>query len=258
LAIAKKLIDVAVAAKCDYVKFQKRTIDLVYSQQELAKPRKSPWGTTTREQKEGLEFYYHDYEQIDRYCKQKNIQWFCSFWDYRSLDLMYQFYMPFIKVPSAKILQWDLLDEIKEKGAPVIISTGMSTPDEIDKAINYLGKDRIYCIMACTATYPSQPEEQNLRYILTLKELYPWAKIGFSNHYPGLQAMVSAATLGAEMLEFHLTLDRSMRGSDQSASIEPQGAHELRKRVDLIEKMMGDGVKRVYDSEKPILEKLRN
>jgi N-acetylneuraminate synthase len=258
LDIAKKLINVAVAARCDYVKFQKRTIDLVYSQQELDRPRKSPWGTTTREQKEGLEFSLQDYREIDDYCKEKEIPWFASFWDTESVKLMHEnFKMPFAKIPSAAITDFELIETIRDTDLPVILSTGMSTPSEIQMAVEILGKHQIFCIMACTATYPTVPEEINAKYVNTLKELYPWAIIGFSNHYPGLMAMQLAVAYGAEILELHLTLDRTMKGSDQAASIEPQGLHELTKRIDLIEKMMGDGVKRVYDSEQPILEKLR-
>lgn len=256
LHIARRLIDVAKAAGCSYVKFQKRDINLVYSQAELAKPRKSPWGTTTREQKQGLEFSHHEYEQIDHYCKKKEIPWFASCWDHRSVDFVQRFKTPFIKIPSALITNMDLLKEVKETGTPVIISTGGSTPYLINSAVNYLG-DQIYCIMACTSTYPTDPEEVNARHVLTLKDRYPWTKIGFSNHYPGLMAMQLAVAYGADMIETHITLDRTMRGSDQAASIEPQGLHELKKRIELIEKMRGDGIKRVYDSEVPIMEKLR-
>jgi N-acetylneuraminate synthase len=255
--IAKSLIDVAKAAGCDYVKFQKRDIDSVYTQEELAKPRKSPWGTTTRDQKQGLEFSYQDYVELDEYCQKRGIPWFLSCWDWHSVDLMSIFDMPFLKVPSALITNFEFLNVVRETTYPVIISTGMSTPKEIDNAIAYLGKQRIHCILACTSTYPTAPEEINAKYVLTLKQLYPWAKIGFSNHYPGLMAMQLAVAYGAEVLETHITLDRTMKGSDQSASIEPQGLHELRKRIDLIEKMRGDGIKKVYDSEIPILEKLR-
>lgn len=265
LEIAKKMIDVAYAAGCNYVKFQKRTIDLVYTKKELDKPRESPWGTTTREQKEGLEFDQKAYEQIDNYCKEK-IQWFASVWDKQSLMFCSEFKIPFIKVPSALITNEDYLEDCRitafwyrscgfEK--PIILSTGMSTLQEVDRAIEILGKDGIYCIMACTSTYPTEPKEINIECIPVLKKRYPWTKIGFSNHYPGLMAMTLAAAYGAEMLEFHISLDRSMYGSDQAASIEPQGVFRLMEYIRLIEQMKGDGVKRIYQSEMPIMSKLR-
>jgi len=256
LDIAKKLIDIAYSAGVDFVKFQKRDIDLVYSKEELSKPRESPWGTTTREQKNGIEFTYYDYLEIDAYCKDK-IKWFVSPWDLRSIKLMAQIKLPFMKIPSALITNEKYLRAIKDAEIDVILSTGMSTLDEIDRAVAVLGEGRIYCIMHCTSTYPTSPQEVNARCIKTLKERYPWAKIGFSNHYPGLMAMVLAAAYGAEMLEFHITLDRTFPGSDQAASIEPQGVFKLMEYLKLIEWMNGDGIKTVYKSELPILAKLR-
>tara|TARA_Y100000034_G_scaffold108847_1_gene139535 strand:+ start:918 stop:1748 length:831 start_codon:yes stop_codon:yes gene_type:complete len=260
LGIAKKLIDVAAAAGCDYVKLQKRDIDLVYSREELSKPRESQWGTTTRAQKEGLEFDLYQYQEIDEYCKEKGIKWFLSFWDHKSVKLMTQghFEFPFVKVPSALITNMELLEAIKKADLPVIVSTGMSDLDEIDVAVDgVLGPQRVYCVMACTSTYPTVPEEINAKCILSLKKLYPWAKIGFSNHYPGLMAMLLAVAYGAEVIEMHITLDRTLPGSDQAASIEPQGLFELVNRIKLIEQMKGDGIKMVFDSEVPILDKLR-
>jgi N-acetylneuraminate synthase len=257
LCVAKKLIDVASAAGCNYVKFQKRNIDLVYSKEELDKPRESKWGTTTRQQKEGLEFNRLDYIELAFYCQQKNIQWFASPWDLDSLDFITEFPIPFIKIPSALITNTELLEACKTYTIPVILSTGMSDIGMVDEAIKILGKDKIYCIMACTSTYPTKPEESNVKCVRTLKERYPWTKIGFSNHYPGLMSMIMAYVLGAEMIEFHATLDRSMYGSDQSASIEPRGVFELMERLRLIEKMKGDGVKKIFESEIPIMQKLR-
>lgn len=263
IEIAKKMIDVAYSAGCDYVKFQKREIESVYSREELDKPRESPWGTTTREQKYGLEFDYPQYWEIDEYCKQKGIKWFVSFWDVNSARIMHQkgFRFPYIKIPSALLTNVPLLIEIKEivkkTDCRVILSTGMSSTKDIDNAIIYLGP-YIECIMACTSTYPTKPEEINAKNVLTLREQYPHcSKIGFSNHYPGLMAMLLAVAYGADMIETHITLDRTMYGSDQAASIEPQGMFELRKRIDLIEKMKGDGIKKIYESEIPIMEKLR-
>ena len=257
LCIAKKLIDVASAAGCDYVKWQKREIDLVYSQEELDKPRESKWGTTTRQQKNGLEFSKYDYIELAFYCEQKGIKWFISPWDVVSLDMMVDFNIPFIKIPSALITNKELLEACKTYTIPVILSSGMSTLEMVDEAIDILGKDRIYSILHCTSTYPTKPEETNIKCITTMKERYPWTKIGFSNHYPGLMSMIMAVALGAEMIEFHGTLDRSMVGSDQSASIEPRGVFELMERIKLIEKMKGDGIKKIFDSEKPIMQKLR-
>jgi N-acetylneuraminate synthase len=253
--IAKKLIDVASSAGCDYVKFQKRAVGLVYSDEELSKPRDSKWGTTTRQQKEGLEFGEDEYLEIDEYCRGK-IKWFASPWDIVSMVFISQFDIPFIKVASAMLTNDELISA-KSPSQKFILSTGGSTLEEIDHAVHVIGKDKIYCILHCTMTYPSKPEEQNLNCITALKERYPWAKIGFSNHYAGLEAMRRAAMLGAEMLEFHITLDRASEGSDQAASIEPRGVFELMAGLRLGQQMMGDGIKTVFESEKPILEKLR-
>lgn len=257
--IAKKMIDVAYSAGAHYVKFQKRDIDVVYTPEELRKPRESQWGTRTRDQKEGLELDLYQYMEIDEYCKGK-IKWFISPWDYKSVKLMTQghFEMPFLKIPSALITNFELLEEIKCHDIMVIVSSGMSTLKQLDDAVHFLGPQRIHCIMHCTSTYPTIPEEINAKCIHTLRERYPWCpKIGFSNHYPGLMAMVLAAAYGAEMIEFHLTLDRTMYGSDQAASIEPQGLFALMQRIKLIEQMKGDGIKKIYESEEPILAKLR-
>jgi len=253
--IAKKMIDVAYSSGCDFVKFQKRTIGIVYKEAELDTPRPSPWGTTNREQKEGLEFGELEYLEIDEYCRGK-IKWFASPWDIVSMNFLAQFDIPFIKIPSALITN-DGLISAKSPKQKFIVSTGGSTPDQIDKAVQIIGQDRIYCIMHCTSTYPTRPDEINMLAMIALKAQYPWAKVGFSNHYPGLNAMRMAATMGADMIEFHLTLDRSMYGSDQAASIEPRGLFEFMETLKLTGQMMGDGIKRVFDSEVPIMEKLR-
>ncbi len=258
LNTAKKMIDIACLSGCQYVKFQKRDINLVYTQEELDKPRESQWGMTTREQKQGLEFSDLDYLEIAFYCDQKGIKWFASPWDINSATFLGKFEnIPFIKIPSALITNIELLDICRQIGKPIILSTGMSTFEMVDKAIEVIGKDKVYCIMACTSTYPTKPEESNVKCVTTLKERYPWAKIGFSNHYPGLMSMIMAFILGAEMLEFHGTLDRTMPGSDQASSIEPRGIFELMERINLIEKMQGDGIKKIFDSELPIIAKLR-
>ena len=254
--IAKKLIDVAYSAGCHYVKFQKRTIETVYSKEELDAQRESPWGKTNREQKLGLEFEKGEYDAISEYCKGR-IGWFASPWDVESTWFLGKYKeCAFIKIPSALITNFKILDTALLTMKPIIISTGMSTMTEIDNAVKFLGPN-LYCIMHCTSTYPSKPEELNLNVIKTLKELYPDVKIGFSNHNPGLIYMPVSVALGAEMVEFHITLDRSMYGSDQSSSIEPEGVYHLSKWVAGVEKSMGDGIKKVYDSEIPIIKKLR-
>lgn len=256
LALAKKLIDVAYSSGCHYVKFQKRDIDLVYSREELDKPRESPWGTTTRDQKKGLEFGYKEYVEIDNYCKNK-IPWFASPWDVNSVDFLMRFDVPFMKVPSALMTNESFLKKVKYTRLPVILSTGMCDLNIVDNAIYTIGKDQIYAILHCTSTYPSAPTEINAKMVSVMKEIYPTFKIGFSNHYSGLHAMEVAASYGAEIIEFHGTLDRTMYGSDQAASIEPKGVFELMERLRIIEQMVGDGVKRIYDSEIPIMKKLR-
>jgi N-acetylneuraminate synthase len=258
IEIAKKLIDVAHTAGCDYVKFQKRTIENVYTQEELNTKRESPWGNTFGDQKRGLEFNGDQYIEISKYCENKGIGWFASPWDLDSLDLLYSISgWKFIKIPSPLLTNTELLATCAVLPKQVILSTGMSEIPMIDRAIDILGKDKIYCIMHCTSTYPSKPEELNLNCIKTLKERYPWAKIGFSNHNPGIIYMPIAVSLGAEMIEFHITLDRSMYGSDQSASVEPEGVFKLVKYIRGVERAMGDGVKKIYDSEIPIMRKLR-
>ena len=258
LEIAKKLIDVAHSAGCQYVKFQKREVDLVYTKEELSAKRESPWGTTFRDQKIGLEFFGDHYLVIDAYCYRKGIKWFASPWDLQSLGFLNQFEgCEFIKVPSALITNESFLKACKEGNKPVILSTGMSTIEMVDNAVSILGKDKIHCIMHCTSTYPSKPDELNLNCIPMLKKRYPWAKIGFSNHNPGIIFMPIAVALGAEMIEAHVTLDRSLYGSDQASSIEPEGMFKLCKYIRGVEKAMGDGVKKIYDSEVPIIKKLR-
>lgn len=264
ISIAQKMIDIAHSAGCDYVKFQKRDIDIVYTKEELDKPRESPWGITTREQKQGIEFDEIDYYNIDEYCGDK-IPWFISPWDNNSLKLMVKdFSLPFVKIPSALLTNIEFLSECKRlaktnfvQNQNFILATGMSTYNDLDLAISILGQEYIYCIMHCTSTYPTKPTEMNMLCIQDMKKRYPWAKIGFSNHYPGLMGMFLAVAYGAEMIEFHGTLDRTMYGSDQASSIEPQGVFKLVEGIKLIEQMKGDGIKKIYDSEIPIIAKLR-
>ena len=253
---AKKLIDVAYAAGCQYVKFQKRTIDLVYTPEELDKPRESPWGDTTRQQKEGIEFGIKEYMEISSYCEGK-IGWFASPWDMESIDFLLRFDVPFIKIPSALITDFEFMDACKNTGKKLILSTGMCEEEQVSVAIDKYLKST-YAILHCTSTYPTRPDEINMNYLESMIGRYAHnVKVGFSNHYPRLMALIMAACYGAEMLELHITLDRTMYGSDQAASIEPQGLFRLMEAIKLIEQMRGDGIKRVYGSEVPIIKKLR-
>ena len=254
--LAKKLIDVACLAGCDAVKFQKRTVDVVYTPEQLDISRESPWGTTNREQKNGLEFNYSDYKEINNYCKSKNIQWFASPWDVESVRFLNYFKSNYIKIASASLTDFELLEAVLKTGKDIIISTGMSTKTELDNALRIVGKNVKY-ILACTSTYPTKPEEMNLNFIKTLKEQYPQYKIGFSNHSPGLTFMIGATALGAEMIEFHITLDRAMYGSDQAASIEPGGIMHLMKYVKDLEIAEGTGEWTVFPGEIEIKKKLR-
>jgi len=256
LTTAFKLIEVAKNAGIDYVKFQKRTIDVLFSKEELDKPKQSPWGTTYREYKNKLEFGKKQYDDIDCYCRVNNTPWFSSPWDPDSVKFISQYDLPYIKVASASMTDFETLEEIKKLTTPIIISTGMCTKEEVDKVVQYLG-DQIEYVLACTSTYPTPPEEMNLNFIKTLKEEYPQYRIGFSNHSSGIMFMVAAVAMGAEMLEFHITLDRSMYGSDQSSSIEPEGVNKLVKHVCNLEKGIGDGNWNVFPGEVSIKKKLR-
>ena len=255
LELAKKLIDAAALAGCDAVKFQKRTIDVVYTAEELAKPRENPFGPTNGDLKRGLEFGQKEYEEIDRYCKEKDILWFASCWDEGAVDFIEKFNPPCYKIASASLTDDALLRYHRRFGRPVIISTGMSTQEQIDHAVEVLGL-RDLIILHCTSTYPSKIEELNLNTIRTLRARYG-VPVGYSRHEVGLATSVGAAALGANMLERHMTLDRAMWGSDQAASVEWQGFWRLVKDVRALELAIGDGVKRVYPSEVPIMQKLR-
>jgi len=254
--IAKKLIDVAKIADFDYVKFQKRSIDLVYTEEELNAPRESKWGTTFREQKDGLEFDHGQYNEISRHCMRNKMKWFASPWDVESVRFLENFDPPYIKIPSPLITKMELLEEIKNTGMSVIVSTGMSTKNEVDKCVDYLG-DQVEYILACTSTYPTPIQEMNMNFIKTLKEEYPEYKIGFSNHNPGLTFCIIAGALGAEMIELHITLDRAMYGSDQAASVEPEGVMKIAKYARSIQAGMGDGKWTIFPGEISIRKKLR-
>jgi len=252
--LAKELIDMAHTSGCDAVKFQKRNVEEVYSAEELDKPRESPWGTTTREQKHGIEFNIVQYKELEEYADERGLDFIVSCWDLDSLqEVEDNLNVKYHKVASALATDKDFLEALHYTGKPIILSTGMCTDEQVDAALKIL-KNTEY-VLACTSTYPTKEEEVNLNYINTLKEKYPYLSVGFSNHYNGLAACIGATALGAECLEFHITKDRTMYGSDQVASIE--SVNELMVSVRKIEKMLGDGKKVVYDSEVPIAEKLR-
>jgi len=253
--LAKKLINVALGAGCDAVKFQKRTIDVVYSKEELAKPRESPFGMTNGDLKRGLEFELEEYQEIDRYCREVKIDWFASCWDEASVDFITQFQVPCFKIASASLTDDNLLRHTRKVGKPIVSSTGMSTLKEIDHAVEVLGKQDLILLHSCS-TYPAYYEELNLQVINVLRDRYG-VPVGYSGHETGLPSSVAAATLGACMIERHITLDRSMWGSDHAASLEPNGITRLVRDIRLVEKSMGDGVKRVLEREQPIIKKLR-
>jgi N-acetylneuraminate synthase len=255
LDIAKRLISVAVAAGCDAVKFQKRTIDVVYTAEELAKPRENPFGPTNGDLKRGLEFGLDEYREIDAYCKAVKIPWYFSCWDEPSVDFAEHFDLPCYKIASASLTDDNLLRHTRATGKPIILSTGMSTTEEIDHAVEVLGKKDLILLHACS-TYPASYDELNLRAIPALRERYG-VPVGYSGHETGIPSSVAAVVLGACSVERHITMDRAMWGSDQAASLEPNGISRLVRDVRLIEQSLGDGVKRVYQSEIPIIKKLR-
>jgi len=257
IGIAKELIDVAVDAGADAVKFQKRTIDLVYTQDFLDGPRESSWGTTQREQKEGLEFDLEEYTEIDRYCKEKGIEWFASGWDLESQKFLKQFDLKHNKIASAMIVYEDLLREVASEGKHTFISTGMTTEEDITKAVEvFQNANCPFELMHCISTYPMNEEDANLNAINTIRGKYG-CDVGYSGHEVGLAVSYAATALGITSLERHITLNRSMYGSDQSASVEPAGFRMLVGAVRKIEKAMGDGKLGYIKREIPIAENLR-
>jgi len=253
--LAKELIDAAVECGCDAVKFQKRTVEIVFSPEELARPRESPFGSTNGDLKRGLEFGLEEYAEIDRYVRQKGIDWFVSCWDERSVDFIAQFDPPVFKIASASLTDDDLLRHHRKQGRPIILSTGMSEMKQIEHALRVLGQENLI-LLHCTSTYPAKPEELNLNAIVTLREKFQ-VPVGYSGHEVGFSTSYAAAVLGACLIERHLTLDRSMWGSDHAASMEPQGMKKLVRDVKELPHALGDGIKRVYESEIPIMKKLR-
>ncbi len=255
--IAKLLIDAAVKAGVDAVKFQKRTPEICTPRDQWDKMRETPWGYIRYiDYRHKVEFGQDGYQEIDRYCREKGITWFASVWDEPSVDFLEQFEPVAYKIPSASLTDHDLLRHVRATGRPMIISTGMSTMAQIRAAVEVIGTDNLV-IMHATSTYPCEPDELNLRMIQTLQQEFPEVPIGYSGHEVGLVTTAVAVALGACMVERHITLDRAMWGSDQAASVEPGGLQKLVKYIRVTERALGDGVKRVYESEMPALRKLR-
>jgi N-acetylneuraminate synthase len=254
--IARRLIDVAVMAGCDAVKFQKRNPEKAVPPEYRHVTRETPWGLMSYlEYRHRLEFDQAAYQEIDSYTREKGIQWFASCWDEDSVDFIEQFKPPCYKVASASLTDFDLLKRIRDTGRPVIASTGMSTMEEIEAAVAFMDQEKLL-IAHSTSTYPCPPEELNLRMLQTLADRFN-CPIGYSGHEVGLQTTFAAVTLGAAFVERHITLDRAMWGSDQAASVEPWGLMRLVRDIRVIEKALGDGKKRVYESEMKARQRLR-
>ena len=257
MEIAKKLIDGAVFAGCDAVKFQKRTPELCVPKDQWNIERDTPWGRMTYiDYRHRVEFTEKDYAEIDTYCIEKGIHWFASPWDEGAVDFLQKFNPVMYKLASASLTDDGLLNKVKTTGTPVMLSTGMSTIEQVKKAVELVGTDNLLLAQS-TSTYPCKLEELNLRMISTYKEMYPNVPIGYSGHETGLAPSFAAAALGATFIERHITIDRAMWGSDQAASVEVQGFFRLVANVRDIEKSLGDGIKKVYDSEKNSIQKLR-
>lgn len=253
---AKQLIDAAVECGADAVKFQKRTVEVIYTPEELAKPRETPFGKTNGDLKRKLELGYEEYAYIDSYCRDNGIDWFASCWDDGAVDFIERFSPVCYKIASASLTDDALLRHHRKCSKPIILSTGMSDIALIEHAVEVLGSDDLV-ILHCTSTYPSKPEELNLRSIQTLRQRFPDIPIGYSGHEVGLATTVATVALGACVVERHITLDRAMWGSDQAASVEPQGFKRMVRDIRTIESTLGDGEIKIYDSEKPIIDKLR-
>lgn len=255
--LAKKLIDGAVFAGCDAVKFQKRTPELCTPRDQWSIERDTPWGRMTYiEYRHKVEFGQAEYAEIDRYCKERGIHWFVSPWDEEALNFILQFHPLVIKIASASITDENLIIKARNTGLPIMISTGMSTEAEVDKAIQIIGSSQLL-IAQSTSTYPCKTHELNLKVIHSFKMKYPEIPIGYSGHETGLAPTLAAVAMGASFLERHITLDRAMWGTDQAASVEITGMFRLVKDVRDIERAMGDGQKQVYESELNSLKKLR-
>lgn len=253
--LAKKMIDEAVMAGCDAVKFQKRTVTKVYTPEELDAYRPNYYGSTNRDLKNGLELTFEDYCEIDEYCKSKRIMWFASCWDLDSVDFIEQFDVPCHKVASALLTDDEFLMCIKKTGKPILLSTGMSTMEEIRHAVKLLGEDNLV-LFHCTSTYPTNHNEINLRAIEEFKKEFT-CPIGYSGHERGLLPSVLSVQLGAASVERHITVDRTLWGSDQAASLEPEGLRRMVRDIREVKTILGDGKKVVYESEIPVRKKLR-
>ena len=255
--LAKKLIDGAVKAGCDAVKFQKRTPEICVPRDQWEIERQTPWGRITYiEYRRKVEFGFEEYFEIDSYCKEKSIDWFASPWDEVAVDFLEKFNLPIYKLASASLTDLSLLKKIRNTGRPVILSTGMSNMEEIETAVELMGTENILLAQS-TSTYPCSLDELNLKVIQTFKEIYPEIPIGYSGHETGLAPTLAAVALGATFVERHITLDRAMWGTDQAASVELVGLNRLVKDIRDIEKALGDGIKKVYESEYGNISKLR-
>jgi N-acetylneuraminate synthase len=257
VGIAKQMIDAAVHAGVDAVKFQKRTPEVCTPPEQQKQMRETPWGYITYlDYRYKVEFGVEEYAEIDRYCKEKGIDWMVSVWDEPSVDFMEQFDTPAYKLPSASLTDLDLIRKVRTTNKPLILSSGMSTMEQIHAAVE-AANGKSLGLMHCTSAYPCEPDELNLRMVETLRREFPHLPIGYSGHEVGLVPSAVAVALGACMVERHLTLDRAMWGSDQAASVEPGGFERLVKYIRVTEQALGDGVKKVYDSERSIMKKLR-
>ena len=259
IEIAKKLIKMSKDCGCDAVKFQKRTVEKVYSSDVLDAPRESPWGTTNRDQKLGLEFNKKEYDEIDSYCKQKNIEWYASAWDIDSQLFLKEYDLKYNKIASAMLTNLELAEIVADEGKKTFISTGMSTMDQIKQIVEIFRKKSCpFELMHSNSSYPMKLEEANLKCITTLKKEFD-CDVGYSGHEVSSYVVCLAAVmLGATSIERHVTLDRSMYGSDQSASLEKPGLERLVRDIHRTDLILGDGIKRIWDSEKPVMKKLRN
>lgn len=257
LNTAKQMIDAAVHAGVDAVKFQKRTPDIATPPEQQKQMRETPWGYITYlDYRYKVEFGEEDYREIDRYCRERGIAWLVSVWDQPSVDFMEQFDTPAYKIPSASLTDLGLIRKARATGKPLILSTGMSTMEQIRQGVEIAGEEDLI-LMHCTSTYPCEPEELNLKMVETLRREFPNIPIGYSGHEVGLVPSAVAVALGACMVERHLTLDRAMWGSDQAASVEPGGFERLVKYIRVSESALGDGVKKVYESEIGSMKRLR-
>ena len=257
LDIAKRMIDAAVHARADAVKFQKRTPDIATPPEQQNQMRETPWGYITYlDYRYKVEFNEEQYCEIDKYCRERGIAWLVSVWDEPSVEFMEKFETPAYKIPSASLTDTNLIRKARGTGRPLILSTGMSTMEQIRKGLDTAGEENLV-LMHCTSTYPCEPEELNLRMVQTLRNEFPNIPIGYSGHEVGLVPSAVAVAFGACMVERHLTLDRAMWGSDQAASVEPGGFERLVKYIRVTEASLGDGVKKVYESEQPSLKRLR-